>query len=471
MKRNAGRAGIGETGPERHGGEEILDGCQSGPIRVLYVSKTTDGGAPLSLFHLVANLDRDRYEPLVLFYRKGNPHVLERFADRGVETLVLEEAAGGPGEVAAKQGPGAGASARLARRRLAPSRLIETWIGPKCREAYLCIRSAWKYRRNHRAKVAPILKVIRERQVSLVHLNDGLLLSHAGIRAARQSGLPCVCHVRMFQQLSGFDRRMGRGVSRFIYISSAVRDYYVEQGISPQQGVVVHNAVDLREFDDTRAAGEPEEDAALRAELGCRPGEPLVGVLGRLDCWKGHEYFIEAMARVARDVPSAKGLIVGELEASRRNHEYVERLRRLTASLGLESRILFTGYRRDVPRILRALDVVVLSSAEPEPFGRVVIEGMAAGRAVVATAAGGVLDVVEDRNTGLLVPPKDSTAMAQAILALLEDRDLARRLGDRGRECVRERFTVERHVASVQAIYESVLHPSESPKASERRAL
>jgi glycosyltransferase involved in cell wall biosynthesis len=119
-----------------------------------------------------------------------------------------------------------------------------------------------------------------------------------------------------------------------------------------------------------------------------------------------------------------------------------------------------------VPRLMSALDVVVLSSSAPEPFGRVVIEGMAAGKPVVATAAGGVLDIIEDGLNGLLVPCKDSKAMAEAILQLLSDRGKAERMGLAARQRVAERFTVEHHVAKVQSVYESVMGVDQTCVAS-----
>jgi glycosyltransferase involved in cell wall biosynthesis len=132
-------------------------------------------------------------------------------------------------------------------------------------------------------------------------------------------------------------------------------------------------------------------------------------------------------------------------------------LQSLTKSLGLENRVVFTGFRTDVPRIVQALDVVVLSSSAPEPFGRVVIEGMAAGKPVVATAAGGVLDIIDDKVNGMLVPCKDSAAMADAVLELLSDREKARQIGIAARRRVEEKFTVQHHVAAVQGLYDAIL--------------
>jgi glycosyltransferase involved in cell wall biosynthesis len=106
---------------------------------------------------------------------------------------------------------------------------------------------------------------------------------------------------------------------------------------------------------------------------------------------------------------------------------------------------------------MSALNVIVLSSSSPEPFGRVVIDGMAAGRPVVATAAGGVLEIIEDGVNGLLVPPRDSKAIADAVLELLCNRAKAQEIGRAARRRVEEQFTLQRHVASIQQVYDTVL--------------
>ena len=119
--------------------------------------------------------------------------------------------------------------------------------------------------------------------------------------------------------------------------------------------------------------------------------------------------------------------------------------------------MIFTGFRRDVRRILSALDVVVLSSSAPEPFGRVVIEGMAAGKPVVATAAGGVPEIITDGVDGLLVPAKDSKAMARAITWLLSNPECAKKMGAAARQRVVQDFTVTLHVAKIQSVYDAIL--------------
>ena len=184
----------------------------------------------------------------------------------------------------------------------------------------------------------------------------------------------------------------------------------------------------------------------MREEFGIKPNQSLVGIVGRIDWWKGHEYFLKAMARRNEHIPDLRGLIIGDLEknvvAIDRNQKYFNNLKLLVKSLGLADKIIFTGSGTDIPRLIAALDVVVHASSIPEPFGLVIIEAMASGKPVVATAAGGVLDIIEDGKNGILVPCKDAEAMAEAILRILSDQDRAKQMGTAARRRVAEKFTV-----------------------------
>ena len=183
----------------------------------------------------------------------------------------------------------------------------------------------------------------------------------------------------------------------------------------------------------------------------------MVSNVGRLDWWKGHDYFLQAMAEVIQAQPSVKALIVGEPDSARRNQAYYQRLQKLVTELELSEHVIFTGFRADIPRIMAASDIVVHSASEPEPFGRVVVEAMLTGRPVIATAAGGVLDIIEDQVTGLLVPPKNAALMAQAVQQILQNPEQAKMMGQRAQQNARERFSVKQHVTAVQHIYERIL--------------
>lgn len=408
--------------------------------KILYVAKTARGGSALSLYHLASGLDRRLYEPVVLFYTQEHPHIGERLTRAGIKVLTLEKHR-------PQSPPAVAASVRR--------RDIGGWLGARlgawAAQTYAFLKAGYMFVRREVFKVWPIVRAIRQNEIDLVHVNTGLRHGKPGIIAAWLTRTPCVCHVRMFDKLNSFDKLFTRFVDRFIYISEAVAKSYASQGVPAAKGEVIHNAVEVSEF---TVGGD---GASVRGEFGWTVQEQLVGVIGRLDWWKGHEYFLEALAQAAAQLPHLRGLIVGEPENSPMNRAYLQRLKHLVESLKLEDKVVFTGFRTDVPRLIAALDVVVLSSSAPEPFGRVVIEGMAAGKPVIATAAGGVPEIIEDGVSGILVPPKDAQALADAILKLLSDRGMAHRIGLAARQRVEERFSAQRYVAATHKVYDALL--------------
>jgi glycosyltransferase involved in cell wall biosynthesis len=134
----------------------------------------------------------------------------------------------------------------------------------------------------------------------------------------------------------------------------------------------------------------------------------------------------------------------------------------MVTNLGLSHRVIFTGFRRDIPQIMKVSNVIVHSASKPEPLGRVVAEAMMAGRPVIATNAGGVVDSVINDFNGKLVPLKDASAMAEAICDLLADQVLAQRLGQQAQQFVKKRFSVKKHVEAIQNIYSNILNEKAS---------
>jgi glycosyltransferase involved in cell wall biosynthesis len=184
---------------------------------------------------------------------------------------------------------------------------------------------------------------------------------------------------------------------------------------------VVYNAVTVSEGETT------EPGADLRAELGLPPETELVGMVGRISHWKGQEILVKASALVLQRHPKVHFVAVGSYFADEAH--YLENLQDLIRSLALEERFHIVGYRSDVVNVYRALDVFVLPSIKPEPFGRVTVEAMTQGCAVIATNHGGSCELIEQGVTGVLVPPSDPKALAAAIEQLLSDATLRRNMG------------------------------------------
>ena len=234
-------------------------------------------------------------------------------------------------------------------------------------------------------------------------------------------------------------RPLGSAVGRFLAVSEDTRRRLLSLFRWPADAVrVVHNAVDIHRF-----TGPP--DPTLRAQLDDGTGRPLALVPARLDPQKGHEHLL----RAARALPHIRFLLAGDgpLRAELENR---------ARGLGVEERITFLGRREDMPALLATCDLVVLPSLyEGLPLS--LIEAMAARRPIVATDIGGTRELIDHGQTGLLVPPQDAEALAEAIRGLVVDPALSRRLGSAGRDRAIADFSSEAMVASVSREYSELL--------------
>jgi glycosyltransferase involved in cell wall biosynthesis len=205
-------------------------------------------------------------------------------------------------------------------------------------------------------------------------------------------------------------------------------------GIATDSAPVIYNGIDA----DTFSRVDDTDIRALRRRLGLPEHAWLAGLFGRLAPWKGQHIALDALARL----PDAHLVLVGAPLFG--EDAYAQRLHEQAAVLGLADRVHFAGFQDDVPAWMKAMDVIVHTSTEPEPFGRVIVEGMAAGRPVIATAAGGVTEIVRHGRNGWLVKPADPRALADAIGALHADPALAQRLATQGLADAKTEFSVER---------------------------
>lgn len=232
---------------------------------------------------------------------------------------------------------------------------------------------------------------------------------------------------------------------RVIANSQAAADALIAQGGRPDKVRVVHNGIAAAPFD----AVTDDDVADARRELGL-DGAPVIGVFGRLGEWKGQDVALEALRRL----PSVRMLVVGD--ALFGEQAYADRLRADVDRHGLGDRVRFLGFRSDIPRLMRLVHVVLHTSTAPEPFGRVIVEGMLAGRPVVATRAGGVEEILEDGVTGVLVPPGVPAALASAIRELLANPARAQTIARAGRASAEHRFSVDTMVHRMTRYMEEV---------------
>ncbi len=287
--------------------------------------------------------------------------------------------------------------------------------------------------------LVPLWRLVRASGALLLHANGSRAMFYAGL-VGRFAQRPVIWHVRIADRDAVLDRLLAPLARAIVVNSKAVERRFA--GLTHKVRCIP-NGVDLARFSPRQPS------AGLRASLDLTEGAPVVASVGRFVAYKGYTHLLEAARLVREAAPEVHWVLVGDGELR-------SELEAQCRGLGLESRVHFTGWREDIPEVLALADLFVLPSLG-EHFGRVLIEAMAMGRAVVATDAGGVPEVVLDGETGLLVPPAQSRALAEAVLALLRDPARARRLGEAGRLRAEAEFSLARHVETVEALYKELL--------------
>jgi glycosyltransferase involved in cell wall biosynthesis len=402
-------------------------------MRILYIDLTAGiGGSILSLEQLLGAIDRRAFEPIVLL-SSHNP-AIERFRAMQVPVVTISTV-----------------TADTARSSGVVSFVKGSQTGQRLRDGGL-YGHLWTWTRSVRnvlARTLPLTwrlsRAIRTAQPALVHINDAVFVSRPAIAAAWLAGVPSVCHVRSLGPFRFWDRLWARTVQRFIFISQWVADDQRRQGIPAAKGRLIYNGIDLTVY-----ATQPDRYTA-RAMLDLPSDRPIIAVAGRLVPWKGQDLFLEAMRLVVDSVPDALGLIVGEVESFSRG--FGDELRALRDRLGLRNAVRFLGHSDDMPSVLAAIDGLAHTSVTPEPFGRVIVEAMAASRPVITPAEGGGTEIVVDGVTGRWFQPRDPNSLAQAIIDLLTHPETARAMGSAGRERAFQCFSSERLAAEVSALY------------------
>ena len=241
------------------------------------------------------------------------------------------------------------------------------------------------------------------------------------------------------------DRVLARFSDKIMANSNGVVDFYVsESGISRDKFLVVHNGVDVDKF------RRQQISLKIKQELNIPQGNAVIGTIGRLMAQKGYKFFLMAAKLIQQRFPSVNFLIVGEgLE--------LEELRSLSHKLEIADNVIFAGFRDDIPEILSIFDIFVSSSLY-EGLPNVVLEAMASGLPVVATNVEGSSEVVIDGKTGFLVPAKNYMILAEKVLFFLENVDLARKMGQMGKERVEKEFSFDKMVREMCSFYDEISH-------------
>jgi glycosyltransferase involved in cell wall biosynthesis len=389
------------------------------------------------IIDLMRTIDRSRFEPLVLFYHR-NRHEQD-LQEMGIETRCLDLPLSGE-----EDGEGAGPS-RPKKHATGLKRAVKRH--PIWRETSKAVRESLPWARR-------IADIIGRESIDLVHNNDNPRGDRASILAAHLCRVPQVSLIRYTPSYyRPLDARLARYSERLVAVSRYARDHFVENvGRVSTPIEVVYDPVHLDVLDQARAA-----TALSREDLGLDASDFVVTNVGRITWWKGQLVFLDAVRTVANHHPDIRALIVGAPTDAAESQAFWAQLREKVDALDLSPFVRFLGYRSDIQAVMAQSDLVVHTAIRPEPFGKVIVEAMAAQRPVVATAFGGPMEIVEPETTGLLVPAGDPDALAEAIGKLAADRERSRRMGEAGRRLVQERFPVDRFRQAMHRIWAEAL--------------
>ena len=241
------------------------------------------------------------------------------------------------------------------------------------------------------------------------------------------------------------ERILSLTTDRITALTNRERDEHIEEGIaSIKKYVIIHSGVPLDRLMNVYIDVE-----AGKKKLGIPLNSNVIGVVGRLVPIKGHEYLVAAAKGIIKEFDNTVFVFVGD--------GYLEsRLQRQAESIGVRDNIVFTGWRKDAVEIIALFDVLVVPSLN-EGMGKVLVEGMALGKPIVASSVGGITDLVNNGDNGLLVPPRDHDALEEAVLKLIRNKNLARELGENGKANVYPEYDLFVMVRQIENLYESLL--------------
>ena len=402
--------GQGVRSPRRIRGKVTKEVAIPTPVNVAYVLPGLGrGGTEKHVCDLAGRIDRDRFSPVVISTAGGGP-MEQAFREREIPVHVLEYR---------------GVSLR-------PKQAIPLF-------------------RDTRAFFKHFLGILRDHKIRIVHsyLPAANLL---GTFAATLARVPvkivskrALCGYKAGHPVFAFLEDLANLAADAVMVNSmaVAADVRRTERFAERKIFLVYNGID---FDEK----EPRPIADLFPELSGQRGIQAIACVANLFPYKGHQDLVEAARIVVQAFPGARFLLVGADRGEMGN------LRSRILSCGLGEQVLLAGPRADASAIVAASDLVVLPSHE-EGFPNSILEGMGAGKAVVATNVGGIPEAVVDGETGILVPPRDPAALAGALLSFLQDPGRARRMGMSGRDRVAALFTVDQLVSGVERTYDTLL--------------
>ena len=310
---------------------------------------------------------------------------------------------------------------------------------------YVSPMPGWRKGRSYfsrRSSANRLAKLASDHHINLIHTSN-LWSNYYGWRVKQLLEIPAVTHVRDILKPERMSKYLFDKFDRVIAISERTKKPLAMGGIPSEKIEVIYNGVDLSRFGRNLI-----QDSTLRQEYPLR--RHLVGLVGRIEPFKRQREFMHIIAEVLKSYQNVSFLIIGE--PASKHSGYLREVQKSIENYGIIENVVFTGYRRDMPKVLASLDILVTLSA-----GGVVMEAMATGLPVIGTDLGSASEMIDDKVTGLLLPQDDYHAVLEAILNLLEDEKTRDEMGKAGRERAEKLLDMSKNTKLVEAVYRNVL--------------
>lgn len=294
-----------------------------------------------------------------------------------------------------------------------------------------------------------LAREFKRKSINLVHCAD-LLGAHYAAVAGRMAGIPVLCHIRnRFAEISRRDKSILYAVNRFVFVS---RDTWKHFGykVPARRGTVVYDGIEVR------AANAEESRGSVRRQYNIPENAKIIGMVARVAPQKDYATLIRAAARVVAVEKNVRFLVVGEHSGTENYRKHYEEVKLMLAANALAPYFIFTDFQSDVTRFLDAMDIFVLST-HCEGLPLVILEAMAQGKPVIATAVDGIPEIVANEKTGLLHRHEDDAQLSAQILALLQDEERAARLGETACQTVKTDWSRERFAEDMKNLYRQML--------------
>ncbi len=370
----------------------------------------TVGGSHTCMYNLVRYFNRDHFRFTVGFFSE-NLYV-QRYRDLGVDVSIMPTV-------------------------------------PPRKAGLPLVRKAFNWYNREYKLEKYLFEYVQKNKFDILLLNNTVFESISFVNTGHRLRLPIVAYERGIMQYSAEHVIASARIDASIAVSDAILENMRKFKFKSKTIQLIYDGIDPTLFEG------PFDRAGIKKELKIPIDSKVIGIIGNVRHWKGQKYFIEAFKNLAPQYPDLYGLIIGGWSDA--DLDYLEALQEFVKDAGLDGRIQFLGYRKDTPALLSILDVIVHASIQPEPFGMVLLEAMAAKVPIIATRFGGPIEILDAGNCGALVPPEDGRAIAEECIKYFSDEIYRKNVVDKAYKRLSNKFLIHKTVEQISQLFETVL--------------